>query len=61
MSENECIKTGFVIEVTKHKNDKECDVVIHSKVDDWVSLDWLKKQPSGCTIGYVLSLLEKKK
>jgi hypothetical protein len=39
---SDLIKTGFVIEVTK--NEKECDVTIHSKVEQWISASLLSKK-----------------
>lgn len=71
MSEH-IIKTGFVIAVIKAKDDDECDVIIHSRVDDWVQLSVLnrilrerKKQlgkggSAWNEIHYIQSLLKKK-
>lgn len=42
MSSN-LVKTGFVIEVLKTRDDAECDIVIHSRVDDWVPLSILNR------------------
>jgi S-adenosylmethionine:diacylglycerol 3-amino-3-carboxypropyl transferase len=42
MSSN-LVKTGFVIEVLRTRDDAECDIVIHSRVDDWVPLSILNR------------------
>jgi len=71
MSDN-LVKTGFVIEVLKTRDDAECDIIIHSRVDDWVSLSVLsrmlrerKKQldkggPAWNELHWVQSMLKKK-
>ena len=41
------IKTGFVIEVIKPSGEDECDIIIHSRVDDWVPLSVIREWVRG--------------
>jgi hypothetical protein len=41
------IKTGFIIEVIKPRDKAECDIIIHSSVDDWVPLSVLNRMLRG--------------
>jgi hypothetical protein len=41
------IKTGFIIEVIKPRDEAECDIIIHSSVDDWIPLSMLMEWIAG--------------